>query len=193
MKRTILLLALGSLLLAPFCPALARLTGPERGINKVDETNLSGLEARYGTSSQNLANVSAAYATSSQNLVNVTAAYGTSSQQLVTAQGQIGTTADLVDLARSAALDVTNGQAVTITDSCMLLHTVGTDATTNTITLADPGVGVAARYSILYNGPNSTNPLAIAKTGNWVSTAIVVPAGDAAAIVAVGTNYWAGK
>jgi len=106
---------------------------------------------------------------------------------------KLGTTANVMDLTQSTQANVTNGQALTVTHGIMRWASVGAaDTETNTVTLANPGTGVAGRTVLIYNAGTS-NYLAVAKTGNFVSTALAIAPGDIATVIAVATNKWAGK
>lgn len=106
---------------------------------------------------------------------------------------KIGSASNVLDLTQSTQANVTNGQALTVTHGIMRWASINAgDGETNTVTLANPGVGIAGRTFILYNAGTSNN-LAIAKTGNFVSTALDISPGDIAIITAVATNLWAGK
>jgi len=106
---------------------------------------------------------------------------------------KVGSTANVLDLTQSTQANVTNGQALAVTHGVMRWASVGAgDGETNTVTLAAPGTGVAGRTFVIYNAGTSNN-LAIAKTGNFVSTALDISPGDTAIITAVATNKWAGK
>ena len=107
------------------------------------------------------------------------------------ATAKFGADANLIDLTYSASTVVTNGQAVSVTHPVMVLNSsLGTNGATNVITLANPGV--KGRVAWIYN-VGTSNVLGVAKTGNFVSTALNVAAGDMAQLVAVATNQWAGK
>jgi hypothetical protein len=107
---------------------------------------------------------------------------------------KIGSGSNVLDLTKSSQASVTNGQlALSVTHGVMLWAAVGNTVDfTNTVTLADPGVGVAGRTVLIYNA-GTTNNLAIAKSGNFVSTALDIAPGNTALITAVATNKWAGK
>jgi hypothetical protein len=108
-------------------------------------------------------------------------------------EGKVGTTANVLDLAQATQANATNTQVMTVTHGVMRWASINAgDGETNTVTLADPGAGITGRTFILYNAGTSNN-LAIAKTGNFVSTALDIAPGDIAIITAVATNLWAGK
>jgi len=90
-----------------------------------------------------------------------------------------------------ASVNVTNGQAVTLSSTINLLASSGSENTvTNTVTLANPGI--AGRWAVIYNSDAATNVLAVAKTGNYVGPGFELAAGESILVFAVATNKWSG-
>lgn len=90
-----------------------------------------------------------------------------------------------------ANANVTNGQAVTLSGVINLLTAIGqANAAANTITLANPTA--AGQWAVIFNGVASTNKLTVAKTGNFVGTAVDLLAGESAIIFAPSATTWAG-
>lgn len=82
---------------------------------------------------------------------------------------------------------VTNGQAVTLVLGINVLTSAGqADTYTNTITIAN----VASKGALywLVNADASTNAIAIAKSGNWKTAAVVLSAGEEVPIISTATN-----
>ena len=85
------------------------------------------------------------------------------------------------------AQSVTNGQAVTLYAGINVLTSHGlADTFTNTITLANVAVSNVAYW--LVNADASTNTVALAKTGNWKTAAVVLSAGEAVYFISTATN-----
>jgi len=90
-----------------------------------------------------------------------------------------------------ANANVTNEQVLTLAGVVNLFTGVGgEDATTNTVTLANPTA--AGQWAIIYNAAAATNLLAIAKTGNFEGPALLLSAGESAILFAPSSTKWAG-
>ena len=89
--------------------------------------------------------------------------------------------------AAQTAQTVTNGQAVTMTAGINVLTSAGlADTYTNTITIANVPAANVGYW--LVNADASTNTIALAKTGNWKTAAVVLSAGEAVYFVSTATN-----
>ncbi|MDD5677125.1 MAG: hypothetical protein PHW60_03920 [Kiritimatiellae bacterium] len=85
------------------------------------------------------------------------------------------------------AQTVTNGQAVTLSPGINILTSIGqADTYTNTITLVNVAASNVAYW--LVNADDSTNTVALAKTGNWKSAAVVLSSGEALYFISTATN-----
>ena len=94
----------------------------------------------------------------------------------------------LMDGSVVAAANATNAQAVTLSGMVnQLFSTAGADNGTNTITLATVASASVGRMFFIINTGTSNN-LAIAKTGNFKSTAIDLNEADAAWLVYTAPN-----
>jgi hypothetical protein len=94
------------------------------------------------------------------------------------------------------AQTVTNGQAVEIVEGVNLLTASGqTSGYTNTITLAVAttaadvsGTAIVRSTCWIVNSSDSTNCIAVAKSGSWKTDAIVLAAGEAVSVAVTATN-----
>jgi hypothetical protein len=89
-----------------------------------------------------------------------------------------------------SALNVTNGQAVTVAAGCYVLNGIGgANDSTNTITLAAPAA--AGELVYLVAATATTNLITIADSGTVAASgAILLDGNDTAQLIAVDTSTW---
>jgi len=92
----------------------------------------------------------------------------------------------------ASSQDVTNGQAVTLSGIIVRLNSInGTNGATNTFTLNTLDSTLADSVFYVIN-TGTSNLLAIAQTGTWISPAITIPCKGAATIIGVSSNTFYG-
>jgi hypothetical protein len=90
-----------------------------------------------------------------------------------------------------ASVNVTNGQAVTLSGVINLLRGTGSAANgTNTITLAAPSA--SGQWAIIHNANIASNLIAVASSGTLHGPAIELSAGESAILFAPSATNWAG-
>ena len=90
----------------------------------------------------------------------------------------------------ASSLNVTNGQAITVSSAVYVLNGIGgANDTTNTVTLAAPSV--AGQKVTLLAAAGTTNLITIADSGTVAASgAILLDGNDTAVLQANGTNNW---